>query len=97
MNHGYIHLVLKNVKRKANARRSYNLPMNEDRMNWWIMNLSMVMLVVHLGWLNENDRFTWSWKDFLGHSFMKKKVEQDLMRKPWSICLTLSGYAKWDE
>ena len=32
MNYGYIHLEMKNVRKKAKAGRSYNLPMNEDRM-----------------------------------------------------------------
>ena len=81
---------------KPKARRSYNLPMNEDEMNWWIMNLRLVVLAEDWGWLNESDRFTWAWRDCIEHHTMRKMVEQGLTRKRWTICLTPCGYAKWD-
>ena len=57
-------------EKRNKARRSYNLPMNKDRMNWWIMNLRLVVLALDLGWLNESDRLTWAWRDCLGHPTM---------------------------
>ena len=40
---------IEECEKKAKNRRSYNLPMNEDRVNWWIMNLRMAALAVDLG------------------------------------------------
>ena len=39
-------------EKKYKAIRSYNPPINEDKMNLWITNIIIVVLVVDLGWLN---------------------------------------------
>ena len=71
----------KECEKKAKARRSYVLPMNEYRMAWWIMNVWMVVLAADVGWLNESDRFTLSWKDCLGHLSMREKCWARLNNK----------------
>lgn len=70
--------------------------MNEYRMNWWIMNVRMVVLAIDLGWLNKSDRFTWAWRDYLGNPLMRENIHKVFTRKPWSIFLRASWYAQWD-
>ena len=56
-------------EKKAKTIRSYTLPINEDRMNSWIIKLR---LVVDLGWLNESDIFAWAQRDCEGHPSMRE-------------------------
>ena len=76
-------MIPRNVQweKKGKASRPYSLPMNEDRMNWWIMNLRMAILDVDVGWLNKSDRFTWAWRDYKGHPYMREKCWARLNNK----------------